>query len=302
MTPPSTVAIIGCGRWGSTVARKLESLPMFRVDRVYDANPENAERLTNEIRHAMVCNSIKDVCKHVDRVVIATPPNSDRVLQVAQVLDSGIKRIRLEKPFAASIDDADTMREMESAANAAISVGHTTVWQPLIPALVSAIKKLIARRELKSLDFYRLCDRGPAHASSVVFDLMSHDFAIHRALFPALWRDEPPKVVEAIANGDGRVDVLLDSGATFAASHSHPSTIRGVSINKEHMYDEANQILKIGGLHFAGSTRDPLKIELEQWWRNTYYGTKAAAQIVNVCEQAQNILVNNSIGAKHAMG
>lgn len=295
MPTPSTVAIIGCGRWGQTVARKLDAMPTFRVSRVFDPAVGATVSLLRELEHAQSAHSIQEACDGVDCVVLATPPHTDRLLQLAMVLDAGVKRIRVEKPLAMNWQDAEDMRLMAESASASITVGHTSVWNSLVPALARHIGVLHKAGRLQQLDFYRCCERGPAHPAPPIWDLASHDVALHYAVCPWIWEAGPPSVVDAGEDKHGSVWFQTDDGSTFTVSHTHPFTTRVMTINREHAYNETVQVLQIDGTRIQGGMLDPLGAELAGWAKGYIMPAKIGVDVVAVCEQAQALLAEKRI-------
>lgn len=289
MPTPSTLALIGCGRWGSTVARKADGLPAFRVVSVYDPTLGAMTPLLRDLPDAMPAASIEHACKDAERAIIATPPESDRVMQLAQVLQAGVKHVRIEKPMALSVDDARDMLAMANSAGAHLTIGHTSVYNALVPTLIAVTSRLRKAGALDSLAFYRLCTRGPAHAATSVWDLSSHDVALHRVLAPWMWAGGPPEVVDA-GTGDRCSWFTLEDGSRFTSSHDALSGTRGIVINGEHYYNEQSQMLRLGGQMLSGSHHDPLGVELYTWAQNRVFQADIALEIVAVCEQAQRMI------------
>lgn len=300
MPTPSTVATIGCGRWGSIVSRKLDSMPSYRVTKVFDPSIGAAVPLLRDLEHASQARTIAEACEGVERVVIATPPHTDRLLQLAKVLDAGVKHIRIEKPMALNLQDAEDMQRMARAAKANLTIGHTSIWNGLVPVLAKHVSVMEKAGRLERLDFYRCCERGPAHAATPVWDLASHDIALHRVLRPHLWRDTRPVVVDAGEDSHGTAWFELDDASTFTVSHSYPFTSRGITINREHAYNEQSQVLLIDGTRVHGSMLDPLGAELAGWAKGYLLPAQVGIDVVAVCEQAQAVLAEKRIA--HVVG
>lgn len=290
---PHSVALIGCGRWGSIVGRKAQSCG-YTITRVYDSAFGAAAPILRDLDSAQLRMTIGDACTSVDAAIIATPPTSDRVLQLAQVLDAGVKRIRIEKPFAISSDDAHCMIDMANAAGAVLTIGHTSIANALVPTLAHVARRLRQKDALESVDYFRLCNRGPAHAITPIWDLSSHDLALHYAMFPDEWKHGPPTVVES-AQGEHSTHFRLEDGATFTASHNYPDTTRGIVFNKQHSYNESNQSFRLGGQILVGSHFDPLKVELERWRKGYVFPAEIGARIVEVCERAQQMAADRTV-------
>lgn len=295
MPTSSTVAIIGCGRWGSIVGRKIDSMPSYRVTKVFDPSVGAAIPLLRDLEHATQARTIAEACDGVDCAVIATPPHTDRLLQLAKVLDAGVKRVRIEKPMAMNWQDAEDMRRMAEAAGAFLTIGHTSVWNSLVSVLHRHVSVMHKAGRLEQLDFFRCCERGPAHPAPPIWDLGSHDVALHRALCPWVWADGVPDVVDAGEDNHGTAFFQISDGSTFTVSHSHPFTTRGVTINRTHAYNEQFQVLMIDGTRLHGSSFDPLGAELAGWARGYMLPASVGVDVVAVCESAQALLAEKRI-------
>lgn len=138
------VTVLGCGGWGSRVARKLRGLyPEARMVLV-DERQDEVRELAYELR----CEWSSDPYGYLGvsgtqastvdggLVVIATPP-SERLRLVRAVLDGyGVKpkQIRVEKPLAETESEAAEIVELCAAAGVELTVGFTLLHHALYGA------------------------------------------------------------------------------------------------------------------------------------------------------------------------
>jgi predicted dehydrogenase len=129
--------------------------------------------------------------ENVDAVAIATPVGSHHALAAA-ALDAG-KHVFVEKPLAASVEQAKDLISRASGQELVLMPGHTFLYSPP----VNAGRELIRNGELGEIFFITMSrvNLGLHQPDvSVVWDLAPHDFSILR-----YWLDETPIRVSAIS-------------------------------------------------------------------------------------------------------
>jgi predicted dehydrogenase len=236
--------------------------------------------------------TVSDACNDVDGVVIATPP-SHRLELVREAAAAGVPRIRVEKPLALTWGHGAAMIAACKHAGSDLSVGHTTCWSAF-----AAVAKQCVEADKGPIVFTRLCDRAPAHraATSVVFDLMSHDIALHRMARPDEWELGVPEISSiTVDDADGQVIVTLMDGAVFAASWGAKHPARGVA-GCDFAYDELGQRLDIGSESIDVSWDDALQRELIQWAVGNEFPAALGLEVVALCEQIETLIMGSVSG------
>lgn len=280
MTPIiETIGVIGAGHWGGVVARKIRDLPEIRVRHVFDVNTESARDLAVQVgaNHA---KSVADVCRGVDAVVIATPP-AER-LPIVEIVAPLVKHVRVEKPMAMNYGTAAQMMAACRMHRTTLSVGHTTCWSAF-----AAVARQCADLDAGPIVFTRRGNRRPAHANStsVVWDLMSHDFALHHVMCPEAWAGGVPSLDSmTVDHADGTVGVVLEDGAVFSACWNAQTPARGV-VGASFAYDELGKRLDIGLESVDVSWDDPLQRELLAWVVGDGFPASMGLDVVAMCEQ-----------------
>jgi predicted dehydrogenase len=167
-------AVVGVGALGQHHARVLASMPDVQLVGVVDTKPGRAAEIA--ARHATApFSAARDVLGLVDLVTIAVPTEA-HVAVALPFIEAGVS-VLLEKPIAASVEDADRVVATAARHGVRLATGHTerfnpavAVAQPLIvdPGFIE-VHRLGVFPE-RSLDI------------DVVFDLMIHDLDLLLAL------------------------------------------------------------------------------------------------------------------------
>jgi predicted dehydrogenase len=257
------VAVVGCGAWGATVAKRVQSVAGIELVAVCDANGARAEGLG----HALMLPwsiSLDGIAEHEPtHVILATPPGSGRLEQVRRLIGLGVRHLRIEKPVAIDPGEARQILALCTAAGIEATVGHT----PLNDEGVGMISEIIGGWESVVMHSLRIGSRRPAHDVGVVHDLLAHDTALALLLFGTLELREISDHGDAaglVFEGPGVTATLraVQSAERMAARHTiflRPSTSEILE------YDELEGTLTHDDRVVWQRERDPLGIELERW-------------------------------------
>lgn len=123
------VGVIGCGFFGSALARELEAHPRFALTMLCDRDERRLSGLASELG-TTVTNDHDDVCSHpgLDLVVVATP-NHVHTEAASAALGRG-KAVFVEKPLAVDLDEAQRMIELATDSGVPLMVGHIMRMMP----------------------------------------------------------------------------------------------------------------------------------------------------------------------------
>jgi predicted dehydrogenase len=190
-----TIAVVGLGYWGPNLIRNLQELPL--VDRMIacDVRPERLSTISRRFPAVHATTSYDDVLADpsIDAVLIATPISTHHPLAAA-ALRAG-KHVMVEKPLAASSEQALSLIELADSGDLVLMPGHTFLYSPP----VEMIGRLIKAGEVGEIYFISTSRVNLGlHQSdvSVAWDLGPHDFSILRH-----WLGETPARVSALARG-----------------------------------------------------------------------------------------------------
>ena len=224
---PVKVGVIGIGNMGWHHARVLSLLR--DADFVGVADPdENRGKLAMEQLECRWFADYRTMLEEVEAVCIAVPTLLHHPVGLA-CLEAG-KHVLIEKPIAASQDEASALIDAAERANCLLQVGHIERFNPAFRELI----KVVANEEVVVLEARRHSPHADrANDVSVVLDLMIHDLDLVLELAQA------PVVRLAAAGGrsaDGPIDYVnatlgFENGvvASLTASKMSHRKIRSLS-------------------------------------------------------------------------
>ncbi len=168
------VAVVGVGHLGKEHARILKSMADVELVAVVDANNDQAQAIGKKL-DCLAFTSHRPLLQLADAVVIAVPTVYHHNV-AAEFLRSGIPTL-VEKPLAATLEQAQDLVELSRANDVVLQVGHIERFNP-------------AWEKLEALNFqpkYIECERlgsftGRSGDVGVVLDLMIHDLDLVAAL------------------------------------------------------------------------------------------------------------------------
>lgn len=244
--------VIGLGYWGPNLLRNIYANGRSGRIVMCDADSERLNRMKSRYPDLDYTSSSDEVIgdDDLDAVVIATDVSSHYPL-AKKALKAG-KHVFVEKPFAASMEQAKELVELGREKNLVTMVGHTFMFSPP----VMKVKEIVDSGELGDIHFItsNRVNLGLHQKDvSVIWDLAPHDFSM---LF--YWLGEEPSEVSAFGHAyvlDGIPDVAFinlafPGGAigNVQVSWLAPSKLRRtvlVGSNKMLVYDDTEPIEKI---------------------------------------------------------
>jgi predicted dehydrogenase len=259
---------------GRNHVRLLSALPGAELVGVYDPRPEAAEAAARD-HGARVFPRLEDLAGEIEAAVVAAPTVAHAEMGCA-LLDRGL-HVLIEKPLAASLEEADRLLASASAGGRVLAVGHIEFFNPAVQAL------LAVGSPPRFVEVQRLGVFSPRSLDvDVILDLMIHDLQILHAL-------DPSPVVEIRATGiavlSSRIDIAnvrveLASGAVANLTASRVSSERTRKLrvflpNRYYSLDYQAQEIKGYRLEGEGEARrilpddlaveraEPLRRELE---------------------------------------
>jgi predicted dehydrogenase len=178
------IGIAGAGHFGRFHALKVASSKRAQLAGIYDRDRARAETVARETASvAMGFAELLDAC---DAVVVAAPAEAHFELAGA-ALRAG-RHVLVEKPIAATLDEADALAGLAAARGLVLQVGHLLRYSAEHEAI-----SLRMRRPLY-IDCVRIAPFKPRGTDvSVILDLMIHDLDLVLALV-----DSPIASVDAV--------------------------------------------------------------------------------------------------------
>jgi len=136
------VAAIGAGNWGRNHVRNLASLPEAELVAVCDVDESRRALIQRQYPAVKVTSDSAEALDLAEAAVIATPAASHARLAM-QAIERGMP-ILVEKPFALSVRDAESVAELAEAKGVPVVVGHLLLFHPAVQRL----KQLVESGEL----------------------------------------------------------------------------------------------------------------------------------------------------------
>lgn len=164
---PLRLGVVGVGHLGRHHARLLAGMPGATLVAAVDLDRSRAEAAVAGTG-ADALTDYRELLDKVDAVTVAVPTVGH--LEVARAfLERGI-HVLVEKPMAASLDEADQMLAAAADGGATLAVGHTERFNPAVEAALGVLQKP------RFIEIDRLSGFPERSLDiDVVFDVMIHD-------------------------------------------------------------------------------------------------------------------------------
>ena len=171
------IGTIGYGYWGPNIVRNFSNLDTAMVTTVCDTNLDRLNRARRAHPNIEVTSDVADIMgsSKIDAVAIITPVSTHFDL-AKMALDNG-KHIFVEKPFTATVTQAQELVETAEKKKLKIMVDHTF----LFTGAVRKIKEVIDDGTLGKLFYFdsmRVNLGLFQHDVNVIWDLAPHDLSI----------------------------------------------------------------------------------------------------------------------------
>lgn len=176
------IGVVGYGYWGPNLVRNFWAVPGAQLRWVCDLQTERLAGLRNRYPTIQITEDYADLLNDpkVDAIAIATPLASHFSLAM-QALQAG-KHVLVEKPIAASVDEASRLVEEAARRRLILAVDHTF----LHTGAVRKMRELVNSRlgKLYYYDSVRINLGLFQHDASVIWDLAVHDLSIMDHVLP----------------------------------------------------------------------------------------------------------------------
>ena len=167
MTAPLPVGVIGVGALGRHHARHLAAFHGVELVGVYDLDPGRAEAVASETGTRAFAE-LDELLRRVRAVTIAVPTPAHAAVGL-RALEAGVP-VLMEKPLAASLDEADRLVAAAAARGLQLQVGHIERFNRAIRAASGHFG------DIRYFESSRLAPFQPRGTDvAVVLDLMIHD-------------------------------------------------------------------------------------------------------------------------------
>lgn len=161
------IGVAGVGSLGYHHSRLLSNMPGVQPSGIFDIRTERAEEVADEfdvLAHA----SLEALIEASDAIVVAVPTSAHESVARA-ALERGVHTF-VEKPLAATLEEADRIIEAARSAGLVLQVGHVERFNPVVVAAAQHIDEPIF------IESHRMAPFSPRSTDvAVVLDLMIHD-------------------------------------------------------------------------------------------------------------------------------
>lgn len=215
------IGVIGFGYWGPNIVRNFNSIDGAQVVSICDKNQESLNRARKIYPNIMPTSNCDEIMNapDIDAVAVITPVSTHFEL-AKKALQNG-KHVFVEKPFTATVAQAEELIELAARNNLKIMVDHTFIFT----GAVRKIKQLIDDDVLGALYYYDSIrvNLGLFQTDvNVIWDLAPHDFAIMDFLIK-----EKPAAISS--SGKAHVNGLEDTA--YITAHFNDNMIAHFNVN-----------------------------------------------------------------------
>jgi predicted dehydrogenase len=274
------VAVIGVGSLGQHHARLYAASPEADLRAVVDRDAARAEEVGARHRVAALTDH-RDLPRDVEAVSVAVPTSAHAAV-VEACLARGLA-VLVEKPMAATLDEAGAMVEAAARAGRPLLVGHTERFNPVVRAAAPRI------RDPRFIEAHRLgVFTSRSTDVDVVLDLMVHDLDVILSLVPSPVERLDAVGVKALTDkadiANARIRFRNGCIANVTASRISAERVRKLRIFEADSYlsiDYARQEAVAYALRRGGDGRseivretvpvaveEPLEVELRSFLRH----------------------------------
>lgn len=176
---PLRTGVIGVGNIGQHHARIYASLPGSQLVGIADSDPERAQAIAQRYQ-VPAYSDFHTLLAQVDAVTVAVPTTFHHEIGAA-CLAQGV-HVLMEKPLAASVQQADELAEQAKQAGRVLQIGYVERFNPTFVELTN----VLADHQILAIEARRLSPFASRAADvSVVYDLMVHDLDLILTLIKA---------------------------------------------------------------------------------------------------------------------
>ncbi|MEI2640582.1 MAG: Gfo/Idh/MocA family oxidoreductase [Microthrixaceae bacterium] len=232
------LAVVGAGVMGANHIRVAKSQAIVELVAIVDGDTERAQAARGDDTHIECFTNVDDLiaANLAEAVIVATPTPFHHEV-VSKCLSAGLHTL-VEKPIAATVEEADDLIARAEEAGVVLMVGHVERFNPVIMELRNHLGTPV------HIEADRVGPFSDRVKDSVVLDLMIHDLDIVRML-----ADSEVVDITAVGRSTRTPDpdlvsahLLFANGvtATITASRIGQQKIRQVLVTSEDKYITAD--------------------------------------------------------------
>ena len=227
------VAVAGVGEFGRNHVRVWKALEGAELVGIFDVNADRARQIAAEFGTQVLPDLDALIAAHLDAVSVAVPTKQHANVG-CRLLDAGIDVI-VEKPMAASLEEADRLIAAAQRNRRILQVGHVERFNPA----VAAAQRIISRPMF--FEVHRLGVFTPRSLDiDVVYDVMIHDLDILLSLVRSPVADLRcvgiPVITDKVDIAHARIEFETGAVANVTASRVSTERVRKMRFFQEHEY------------------------------------------------------------------
>ncbi|MFY9730188.1 MAG: Gfo/Idh/MocA family oxidoreductase [Candidatus Acidiferrales bacterium] len=230
---PIRVAVVGVGDFGRNHVRVWREIEGAELVGIIDTNAERGQKVAAEFGTRVLRDLDALTSDGIDAVSLAVPTVAHARIG-SRILAAGID-VLVEKPIAASLDEADALIAAAKRSRGILQVGHVERFNPA----VVAVGKIVSRPMF--FEIHRLGIFSPRSLDiDVVYDVMIHDLDILLSLVNAPVVDLKavgiPVISDKVDIAHARVEFETGTVANLTASRVSTERVRKMRFFQEHEY------------------------------------------------------------------
>jgi predicted dehydrogenase len=166
------IGVVGAGALGFHHTRILRDVPGAQLIGFHDASPARAQQVSSELG-VKAFDTIDALFDQVDAVSVVVPTPAHFAV-AAPALERGL-HVLIEKPIAATLEEADALLEIAKRTDAVVQIGHVERFNRAVRAALPFVEGP------RFIESNRLAPFNPRGSDvAVVLDLMIHDIDLVR--------------------------------------------------------------------------------------------------------------------------
>jgi len=226
------VGVVGAGALGFHHVRILRDLPDAQLVGFFESNASRARTVSSELG-VQAFDSLPDLLEATDALTIVVPtPSHYEVASAA--LECG-RHVLIEKPIAASLDEADALLAIAKRTGALVQTGHVERFNRAVRAALPHLE------QPRFIESDRLAPFNPRGSDvAVVLDLMIHDIDLVRTLVGAPITDLEamgvPVLTPSLDIANARLRFASGAVANITASRVSRERFRKIRIFQRSVY------------------------------------------------------------------
>jgi predicted dehydrogenase len=227
------VAVVGVGEFGRNHVRVWREMDGAELVGVVDTNAERAAKIAGEFGTRVLTNTKVLAAERVEAVSLAVPTR-DHARIGCELLTAG-HDVLVEKPMAASLEEADDLIATGKRAGRILQVGQVERFNPAVAAVLEIVNRPMF------FEVHRLGIFTPRSLDiDVVYDVMIHDLDILLTLVNAEVADLKavgiPVITDKVDIAHARIEFATGTVANVTASRVSTERVRKMRFFQAHEY------------------------------------------------------------------